>query len=264
MSGRLLDRWRIPERADQSNPDRSVRVPLMTAYHRPETIEEALSLLADTRRTPLGGGTILNADRAVSALEAVDLQSLGLDQIAVDDGRLRIGSMATLHDVAGHANVPGVVSRIARSELPSTLRTIATVGGTVAGRHPDSVILAALLVHDAIVEIAGGDDVALGALFESGVPSGAIITAVTIDIAGDSVETSTGRTPADTPIVAVVGHRTDDGLSLAATGVGATPVLIDGEDPTRNLTPPGDFRGSPGYRLELVRVLAARVVEELS
>jgi CO/xanthine dehydrogenase FAD-binding subunit len=263
MSGRLLNRWRIPGRADQNNPDRSVRMPLVTAYHRPETLEQALSLLAESHRTPLGGGTVVNADRAPSALEVVDLQALGLNGMSSDGLRVRIGAMATLDDVSSYPGVPDLVRRLARAELPSTLRTIATLGGTVAGGEADSAFLAALLVHDAVVEMAGSDDSVLEALLESGVPSGAIIKAVTIECGGDSAMASTGRTPADTPIVAVVGRRTASGLVRAASGVATRPVLLDPEDVTHTLNPTGDFRGSAAYRLELVRVLAARVSKEL-
>ena len=41
------------------------------------------------------------------------------------------------------------------------------------------------------------------------------------------------------------------------------PVLVDPADPTAGLSPPGDFRGSPEYRLGLVEVLVGRVREEL-
>ena len=54
-------------------------VPLVTAYHRPASLEEALDLLSSPQRVALGGGTTLNADREPSDLEAVDLQALGLD-----------------------------------------------------------------------------------------------------------------------------------------------------------------------------------------
>jgi CO/xanthine dehydrogenase FAD-binding subunit len=239
-------------------------VPLITEYHRPERIEEALALLADPRRAVLGGGTVLNADRAPSDIEVVDLQALGLDAIEPAGARLRLGATTTLAALADDDSVPTLVRRLARAEMPSTLRTLATVGGTVAQADPDSVLLAALLAHDAEVEFADDTSIPLMAAMATGVPTGSIILAVTIAVDGDGADASTGRTPADTPIVSAVGRRAADGIRLALTGVGGRPVLADPQAPTADLSPPGDFRGSSVYRLELARILAARVVEELS
>lgn len=238
-------------------------MPLVTAYHRPNAIDEALELLADARRVPLGGGTVLNADRNPSDLEVVDLQSLGLDTIDAAGDSVRIGAMVSLAAIAEHESVPALVRRLARTELPSTLRSLATVGGTIAEAAPDSVLLAALIVHDAEVELARGGAMPMSVVLAVGVPAGDIITAISIDPTGEGADAATGRTPADTPIVAAVGRRGADGVRLALTGVARRPVMADPNDPTADLDPPGDFRGSRTYRLELVRVLAGRVIEEL-
>jgi CO/xanthine dehydrogenase FAD-binding subunit len=239
-------------------------VPLVTAYHRPHGIEEALALLADPRRVPLAGGTVLNADRRPSDLEAVDLQALGLGAIEAVDGRLRLGATATLAELADHGAVPALVRRLARAELPSTLRSLATVGGTIAEADPDSVLLAALIVHDAEVELARETTLPLSVVLATGVPAGSLITAVSIDPSGEGAEATTGRTPADTPIVAAVARVAADGIRLALTGVATRPVQADPSAPTADLDPPGDFRGSRTYRLELARVLSARVLGELA
>ena len=69
---------------------------------------------------------------------------------------------------------------------------------------------------------------------------------------------STERTPADTPIVLVVGRRNGSGrVGLAATGVADTPVRLDALD-LDGLEPPSDFRGSSDYRRHLAKVLTAR------
>lgn len=238
-------------------------MPLVTAYHRPTSVDEALSMLLEPHRVVLAGGTVLNADRAPSDLEVVDLQALGLAGVEADGERVRIGATTTLADVADHADVPPLVRRMARAELPSTLRTLATVGGTIAAGGADSLLLAALLVHDATVELAGMGPQLLSVLQVIGVPASTFITAVTIDAAGEGADARTGRTPADTPIVAALGRRAPDGLRLALTGVADRPVLVDPAAPTVEIHPPGDFRGSTAYRLELARVLAGRVVEEL-
>jgi CO/xanthine dehydrogenase FAD-binding subunit len=236
-------------------------MPLIAAYHRPDSLEQALSLLADHRRAPLGGGTIINADRDPSELEVVDLQALGLSGIDVVGDRVRIGATATLLAVAGSKHVPDVVRELAQRDQPASIRSIATVGGTIAAAEPDSALVAALLVHHAEVELAGSDDMPLAALLSSGVPGGAIITGVVIDPSGVAASRATGRTPADIPIVAAVARAVDGNITLALTGVAATPVLVPADDPTSGLVPPSDFRGSSSYRTHLASILSTRALE---
>ncbi len=235
-------------------------MPLVAAYFRPESLDEALSLLTEPNRIVLGGGTTINSDRQRSDIEVVDLQALGLDLIESSETELSIGATATLADVAGSDQVPDGLRALARRESPSTLRTLATIGGLIASAHRDSLLIAALLVHDASVDFAGAEAMRLAAVLAQGVPSGAIITAVRFDPSGVLYHASTGRTPADVPIVAAVARAGEGGRSLALTGVAATPISVDPDDPVRGLQPPGDFRGSGGYRIELAGVLAARAL----
>ena len=244
-------------------------MPLMAAYHRPSTIGVALELLGEPHRVPLAGGTLLNADREPSRLEAVDLQALGLEGIEAVGHGVRLGAMATLDEMSRSSLLPERLRAAARAEAPSTLRTLATVGGLVARRRSDSLLLAALLAHRGRVALAGpdgagGSEADLGRVLSERVPAGALITAVTIDPTGAAAVAATGRTPADVPIVAAYGRRAGGAVTVALTGVAPVPVLADGSDPVAGLAPEGDFRGSAEYRLELARVLARRVTEELT
>lgn len=245
------------------------RMPLMTAYHRPTTVGTALELLSEPHRVALAGGTLLNADREPSRLEAVDLQALGLKEIEAAGEQVRLGAMATLDEMSQSSLLPEWLRALARAEAPSTLRTLATVGGLVARRRSDSLLLAALLVHRGRVALAGPDgagenEADLARILGEGVPAGALIIAVTIDPTGAAAVAATGRTPADVPIVAAYGRRTGGTVTVALTGVAPVPVLADDADPAAGLAPEGDFRGSAEYRLELARVLARRVTGELA
>jgi len=239
-------------------------VPLVAAYFRPDSLDEALSLLAEPNRIPLAGGTGVNADREPSALEVVDLQDLGLDGIEADGDRVRIGATATLDDLTHCRLLPGALRDIARREAPSTLRTLSTVGGTVAAGDSESVILAALLTGQATVEMAGAEDLPLEQILTSGIAPGAIIIAVTLDPTGTMATASTARTPADVPIVAAVARRSETGDHLALTGMAPTPILVNPANPTEGLNPPADFRGTGDYRRRLAAILSARAVEALS
>ena len=244
-------------------------MPLVTAYHRPASLGEALELLSSPKRTALAGGSTLNADRGPSDLEAVDLQALGLDVIAAaEGGRVRIGATATLDAVRRCELLPDSLRELARAEQPSTIRTLATVGGLVAKSSGESVLLAALLAHEAQVEVAGPghadpSERSLAELLASGLAPGSLITAAAVDPTGRTASAGTGRTPADVPIVAVYGRRTDGFVAMAVTGVADHPVLVDVYDPTAGLEPAGDFRGSAEYRLHLAGTLTARVMQEL-
>lgn len=235
----------------------------IVGYHRPATISDALALLGDGHRRPIGGGATLRHDGGAAPVEVVDLQALGLDAIGDEGDHVRLGATTTLQRLADATLVPDLVRRLARAEQPSTMRTIATVGGTIGAADPDSVLLAALVVHGASVRLADGRDVALSAVLERGLSAGDLIVSASIAAAGRGAVASTGRTPADTPIVAAVGRLADGERVVALTGVGAVR-RVSGHAEIDQLDPPGDFRGSTAYRRHLATVLYDRVVAELS
>ena len=236
---------------------------IVAGYRRPGTLDEALGLLGEPGAVVLAGGTRLNAEPTPEPVVMVDLQALGLDGVErAGDGALRIGAMTTLQQVVDDDRAPVAVREAARRAEPSTLRAAATVGGCVATAEPASELLATLLVHDALVELTGGDGkrtVPLAALLADPARlTGRIVTAVTIETTGVTSAARAGRTRADRPIVAAVARRTVDGRRLLAlTGVAATPVLVANVD---ELAPPGDFLGSSEYRGALARTLAARAL----
>ena len=87
----------------------------------------------------------------------VDLQALDLDGIGLTDGTVTLGAMTTLNSMSRSEAVPGVLRELARREAPSTIRNVATVGGTVGGRDGLSGLLAGLLAFGAVVELATKD-----------------------------------------------------------------------------------------------------------
>lgn len=233
-------------------------MPLVTAYYRPDSLHEALSLLAEPNRVPLAGGTVVNAASQPAGTEVVDLQALGLGGIGRQGDVVTLGATTTLADLAADGAVPSWLRSIARAESPSTLRTLATVGGTVAGRWWESLLLAAFLVCDGSVRLAGADDRPLVDIVDNGVPPGALITAIDLDVAGSGARATTARTPADVPIIGAVARRSGERWTVALSGVGETPVLVDPAEPTAGLDPPDDFRGSTAYRLRLAGLLSSR------
>jgi CO/xanthine dehydrogenase FAD-binding subunit len=216
-----------------------------------------------TPRVVLAGGTVVNADPGFDPVEVVDLQSLGLDGIAAEGGRIRIGATTTLQTFADSPHVSNELADLARREAPSTLRTLGTIGGLIAQADGESELLAALLTYEAVVTIvgeSGSADRDLAEALKAG-PGGGIISKVSIETGGTAASARTGRTPGDRPIVAAFARRAGDGaIRLAISGVASVPVLVDD---VAALDPPGDFRGSPEYRRHLAAVLAARVIGEV-
>ncbi|MDJ0923655.1 MAG: FAD binding domain-containing protein [Acidimicrobiia bacterium] len=240
----------------------------ISTYHRPGTLEEALALLTrDGQKTVvIGGGTGVSASELPPGTEVVDLQAAAESAIDAQDGRVVYGSMARLQELVDHPASPPLLVETALREGPNTLRNAATVGGTTARAHPDSELVAALLVHDAVINVAlggGARELPLADLLRDRSPlDQGIITSVSIERSGETASARTGRTPADASIVAAVGRVVTDGIRLALTGVAAHPILAAPGD-LDQLDPPGDFRGSSAYRKALAGVLAKRVVDRL-
>ena len=67
---------------------------MITTYHRPQTLDEALTLLTQPNTFPLGGGTLLSQP-TTDPVSVVDLQRLGLDSLRVK--RQRIPDRRNLH-----------------------------------------------------------------------------------------------------------------------------------------------------------------------
>lgn len=236
---------------------------MISGYHRPSTLEQALDLLASTDAAILAGGTALVASGA--AVEVIDLQDIGLDAIAPDGDRVTVGAMVRLRDIVDSDLVPTLLRDLAHREAPSTIRNAATIGGTVAALDPESELIAGLLVHDARLTVATQGEtteIPLGDYLEG--PVGGIITKVSVATGGVGSAERTGRTPADRPIVSAVARRDQTGaIHLALTGVGTAPRLVDplGLDA---LDPPADFRGTAEYRKHLAQTLSARAIDRLT
>jgi CO/xanthine dehydrogenase FAD-binding subunit len=238
----------------------------ITSYHRPGSIDEAASLLgrSDVTTTVVAGGTALNTVALPAGTEVVDIQNIVGSTIELAGDRVSFGAMARLTDVIENTSTPPLLAELARREGPNTLRNASTIGGTVAEGDWESELLAGLLVHQARVSITGqSNDLALSDLFADwSLLDRAIITEVSVAIGGETASARTGRTPADTSIVAAAGRLVPGGLLLALTGVASTPILVAPDD-VQSLRPPADFRGSSEYRRELAGVLTNRVITRL-
>ncbi len=242
---------------------------MITAYHRPKTLEEALRLLAQPDTRPLGGGTVLNR-ASTESFAVVDLQSLGLDKIRKAGEKLEIGATATLQALLESPHTSGALEAALRLDASLNLRNMGTVAGALVACDGRSPFAAAMLALDAKFDIRDSKGRARTSNIGEYLPlreDGILITAVTIPLSVKLAFECVARTPADTPIVCAALARWPSGRArLALGGWGKAPMLaLDGKDATgleaaaRNAAQDsGDEWASAEYRAEVAAVLARR------
>jgi len=223
-------------------------LPRFREYHRPTSVEEALTLLQrpSVRTVPLAGGTTLlgNPDPGIQAV--VDLQSLPLVDIQQDAQRLSLGAMVRVQTLVEHPLVRqlagGFLSRGARESATLLTRNVATVGGCVAsGDEVDPLLLTLLVLKvKAVVVLATPEPLEqpLDQFLderEALLGRRALITQVLIPRPVGRLGTAllkVSRTPADRPILnAAAGLALDDnGVCQTATvvlgGLGPRPTRL--------------------------------------
>ena len=159
----------------------------MSAYVRPETLDEALALLGEPDALPLAGGTDLVPlqARGKAAGTLVDVRALLGDAIEASGAGLVIGAAARVADVAADARVAAdyaVLAQAAGQAASPQLRNQGTVAGNLAQhvrcwyfRHPDLTCW-----------LAGGDTcyAQIGDHRKHGLEAGDCISVAPSDLAG--------------------------------------------------------------------------------
>ena len=261
---------------------------MITTYHRPRTLDEALTLLARPDTVPLGGGTLLSRPTADS-IEVVDLQSLGLDSVKKNGNNLEIGATVTLQALLESEHIPESMKGALKLEAPLNIRNSATVAGTLASCDGRSTFAVSLLALDAKIEIKEFEhrdlkDQSLRKtpnLHEQLLNLGdflplrprGLITSITIPLNVKLAFEYVSRTPADKPIVCAALAQWNSGRTrLALGGYGKNPMLaMDGteaeglETAARNAFHEAqDDYASAEYRMDVADTLAKRCDEKLA
>jgi CO/xanthine dehydrogenase FAD-binding subunit len=253
---------------------------MIIEYHRPQSIREALSLLAREQPIsyPLAGGTVLNRglDRPIAV---VDLQELGLGTIIRKGNLVRIGATVTLQGLLDYEGLPGDIYKAIEHESTYNLRQIATIAGklvTANGRSPFGTIMLALNADIEVQELSvKSKHMKIGDWFPLRDISkcGTLITMVSIPGNVRVTYEYIARTPADQPIICAAVAQWDSGRTrLAIGGWGPLPILaMDGpnsggiEFAGRNAcTQAEDEWASAEYRQEMAGVLAQRCLTRIT
>jgi CO/xanthine dehydrogenase FAD-binding subunit len=211
---------------------------MITAYHRPESLDDAVSLLSRPNAYPLGGGTMLSKPTQES-IEVIDLQTLGLNKIHKKGNNLEIGATATLQQLLENSSAPTALKVALRLEAPFNLRNAATAAGTLVaadGRSPFTTI------------------------------------GIEIPLSTKLAFETVARTPADKPLVcAALAHWASGRTRLALGGFGKVPLLaMDGteasglESTARNAYHEAeDEWASAEYRMQMAATLAVRCLQHV-
>jgi CO/xanthine dehydrogenase FAD-binding subunit len=247
---------------------------MITAYHRPKTLDEALTLLTQPNRTPLGGGTLLSRP-TTDPVEAVDLQALSLDSIKKSGNNLEIGATVTLQQLLESELCPEAMKPALKLEAPLNLRNAATVAGTLVACDGRSTFGTILLALDAKIETRySTDDSRISNIgeFLPLRPRG-LITSITVPLNVKLTFDSVSRTPADKPIICAALAQWNSGRTrLVLGGYGKSPLLaMDGteaegvETAARNAFHEAtDEWASAEYRMDVAATLARRCLENFS
>jgi len=256
------------------------------AYHKPATLPEALSLLADPDARPFSGGqTILPAlkhrlDRP-SAL--VDLSGIAeLRGIRREGDRLVIGAMMRHREIQHDGTVMAAIPALARMAgmLGDTqVRNRGTMGGSLANNDPAADYPSAALGLGATLVTSGGrrieaDSFFLG-MFTTALEQGELLTSIEYPVP-EKAGYAKMRNPASRYVMTgVFVSRGPAGVRVAVNGAGPgvfrqaameaalaaswSPEAVAGirQDPD-GLN--GDIHGSAEYRAHLVTVMAKRAV----
>jgi aerobic carbon-monoxide dehydrogenase medium subunit len=134
-------------------------------YAAPETIEEALALLADHpgARLLAGGHDLvpdMKAGRAAPPM-VIDLRKIGsLRSVSHDRGagKISVGATTTLAQMLAHSGISELFAALhqaAASVGDAQVRNVSTLGGTLASRHPAADLAAPALVFDVQIHTRG-------------------------------------------------------------------------------------------------------------
>src|SRR5215216_1697628 len=255
----------------------SPRRHMITTYHRPQTLDEALTLLKKPNRIPLGGGTLLSKSIRDS-IEVVDLQALSLDTVKKNGNNLELGATVTLQQLYDSDLCPDSLKSALKLEAPLNIRNAATVAGTLVACDGRSTLASVLLAVDAKIEQATLDNSSIqyrttniGDFLPLRSPY--LITKIILPLNIRLVFDYVSRTPADKPIVCVALAQWNSGRTrLALGGYGKSPMLaMDGteaegvETAARNaFHEAADEYASAEYRMDVAAILAKRCLQALS
>jgi aerobic carbon-monoxide dehydrogenase medium subunit len=258
-------------------------------YHAPETIDDALQLLAhgDGVRVLAGGQSLVQLlkFRTIRPRALVDINGVGgLDTIEERGGELHVGALVrqqTLLEDEAVARVAPLLREAVQYVGYRATRHRGTVGGSLAFAAPWAELTAAVVALDAAIDVRSTRSTRsiparsffLGAN-ETALEAGELVTGVRVPVAAAATgfafqEVSVRyRDYAQVGAAAVV--RADDSAELVLLRVAPTPFHVSGnllddgvvEAALAAIDPPDDVEATSAYRKRVAPVLARRALAQ--
>lgn len=251
---------------------------MIIEYHRPNTLEEALTLLArkEPPTVPMGGGNYLSQMKQPE-FAVVDLQSLGLNKVVSEGQYLAIGATTTLAQLAENDSIPdrlkAGLNRCIDIDTSYNQRQTATIAGSIMCSDGRSALASAFLALDARLKWAPGAEYQfLGDFLPLREPFGQsrLILSVILSTLPQLKFEVVSRTPKDRPIVCVAIAVWPSGRTrVVLGGHGSAPIVaMDGPEPRGAILAVEEaFRfsedkwASAEYRKDVAGKLAKRLLD---
>ncbi|WP_439924866.1 FAD binding domain-containing protein [Nitrobacter sp. JJSN] len=261
-----------------------------TTYHRPASIDEAVSLFAkgSDAKYLAGGHTLLLVmkQRLAAPSDVIDIAGVkDLLGIEASGDTLTIRAATTYYDIMTNADlkkaIPVLVHLTSMLGDPA-VRYRGTIGGSIANNDPAADYPAAVLALGATVKTnkrsIAADDFFKG-LFTTALDDGEIITAVSFPVPAKAGYAKMRHPASRFALTGVFVAKTKAGdVRVAATGASQSGVMRVAEieavlkadwSPSAldqiKLPDAGmiaDIHGSEAYRANLVKVMAQRAVQQ--
>jgi len=265
--------------------------PAPFTFHRPSTVDEAVSLLAelDDARVLAGGHSLLPAMklRLSTPGALVDIGRVpGLAAIERDGDGIRIGALATHAAVAASEVVRGgcpILSDAAALIGDRQVRNRGTIGGSLAHADPGADYPTVVTALGATITAVGrtgtrelaADEFFTG-LFTTALEPGELVTSVRVPATVSAAYAKHKHPASGYAVAAVAAVVSVDGgtvtrARIVVGGVTGTPVVVEaaGKDaiaaatdkvPQKLADALGDTYASAAYRRHLASVLARRAL----
>ena len=253
-------------------------IPAATRYERATDVEHALELLGEPDAKAIAGGQSLIPVmklRIARPSLVVDISRLELRGIEERDGALHVGPLTTWADLVDAELPVGLeaITECAREVGDLQVRNLGTIGGSIVHADPASDMPAVLLALGARLAIRSPEgvrdvelaDVLVGP-FTTALGPQDLVTDVVVPTpapGSGSAYASVEHPASGFALVGAAALVTPADETMALTGVGATPFVLNG-DPREAIAAAeifGDRFASEEYRRALALVVAERALE---
>jgi aerobic carbon-monoxide dehydrogenase medium subunit len=248
-------------------------IPAATRYARASDLGHALELLAEPEAKAIAGGQSLIPVmklRIARPSVVVDISRLDLRGVTEHDGEVHIGPLTTWNELIESSLLErpalAALSECASGIGDLQVRNLGTIGGSVVHADPASDMPAVLLALGARLRLRSPDgerdlavaDALLGP-FTTALESRELVSDIVIAAparGSGSAYASVEHPASGFALAGAAALVTQDGETVALTGIGATPFLLSGELSDVEIF--GDRFAPAEYRRELAGVVAER------